>query len=55
MCSLCGKGFCQKSQLEPHMMKKHSVQKAYICQVCGIGYPENQGLKKHLVAHSQLQ
>lgn len=55
MCLLCGKGFCQKLQLEPHMMKKHSVQKAYICQVCGNGYHENQALRKHSVAHSQLQ
>uniref|UniRef100_A0A452F3D6 Zinc finger protein 630 n=1 Tax=Capra hircus TaxID=9925 RepID=A0A452F3D6_CAPHI len=48
-CSVCGKGFVKKSQLDIHQ-RVHTREKLYVCGDCGKAFSE----KSHLIVHQRI-
>merc|ERR1719509_270235 len=53
-CTICGKGFIQKSDAKRHILAKHSgLQLQQDCQICGKTFKNKQSLGSHArIAHN---
>lgn len=52
-CDLCGKNLSSKSALKSHMMGVHSIQRPFICPVCGKSFKTPNRLHLHKLIHSK--
>ncbi|XP_056136480.1 zinc finger protein 182-like [Lampris incognitus] len=51
ICSVCGKGFAQRGQIQPHM-RTHTGEKPFSCTICGKEFSQRGQIQPHMRTHT---